>query len=59
METYLDAIALGHLRPIIRENGLDGVFFLDCTPEDMRGIGIGQVQWKNIRKYMHQIDKPQ
>ena len=31
MVTYLDAIALGHLNPIIRENGLDGVFFLHCT----------------------------
>ena len=54
MVTYLDAIALGHLNPIIRENGLDGVFFLQCAQEDLQAIGIGQVQWKKIRMYMPQ-----
>ena len=54
MVTYLDAIALGHLNPIIRENGLDGVFFLHCTQEDLQAIGIGQVQRKKIRMYMPQ-----
>ena len=54
MVTYLDAIALGHLNPIIRENGLDGVFFLQCAQEDLQAISIGQVQWENIRMYMPQ-----
>ena len=54
MVTYLDAIALGHLNPIIRENGLDGVFFLQCAQEDLQAIGIGQVQCKKIRMYMPQ-----
>ena len=35
MVTYLDAIALGHLNPIIRDNRLDGVFFLQCAQEDL------------------------
>ena len=46
METYVAAIALGHLWPIIREHGLDGVVFIRCSPEDLQAIGIGQVQWK-------------
>ena len=54
MVTYLDAIALGHLNPLIRENGLDGVFFLQCEQEDLQAIGIGQVQRKKIRMYMPQ-----
>ena len=54
MVTYLDAIALGHLNPIHRENGLDGVFFLRCPQKDLQDIGIGQVQWKKIRMYMPQ-----
>ena len=54
MVTYLDAIALGHLNPIIRENGLGGAFFLQCTQEDLQAIGIGPVQWKKIRMYMPQ-----
>ena len=54
MVKYLDAIALGHLNPIIRENGLDGAFFLKCAQEDLQAIGIGQVQWKKIRMYMPQ-----
>ena len=54
MVTYLDAIALGHLNPIIRENGLDGAFFLQCEQEDLQAIGIGQVQRKKIRMYMPQ-----
>ena len=29
METFLDSIALGHLKSIIFNNGLDGAFFLD------------------------------
>ena len=33
MVTYLDAIALGHLNPIIRDNGLDGAFFLQCAQD--------------------------
>ena len=54
MVTYLDALALCHLNPIIRENGLDGAFFLQCAQEDLQAIGIGQVQWKKIRMYMPQ-----
>ena len=54
MVKYLAAIALGHLSPIIRENGLDGAFFLQCAQEDLQAIGIGQVQWKKIRMYMPQ-----
>ena len=54
MVTYLDAIALGHLNPIIRDNGLDGAFFLQCAQEDLQAISIGQVQWKKIRMYMPQ-----
>ena len=54
MVKYLDAIALGHLNPIIRANGLDGGFFLQCSQEDLQSIGIGQVQWKKIRMYMPQ-----
>ena len=54
MVTYSDAIALGHLNPTIRENGLDGAFFLQCAQEDLQAIGIGQVQWKKIRMYMPQ-----
>ena len=54
MEAHLDAIALGHLRPIIRDNGLDGEYFLQCTQEDLQAIGIGRVQWKKIWMYMPQ-----
>ena len=54
MVKYLAAIALGHLSPIIRENGLDGAFFLKCAQEDLQAIGIGQVQWKKIRMHMPQ-----
>ena len=54
MVTYLDAISLGHLNPVIRENGLDGVVFLQCAQEDLQAISIGQVQWENIRMYMPQ-----
>ena len=57
MVTYLDAIALGHLNPIIRENGLDGAFFLQCAQEDLQAIGIGQVQWKKSGCICHS-DKP-
>ena len=57
MVTYLDAIALGHLNPIIRENGLDGVVFLQCVQEDLQAIGIGQVQWKKSGCICHS-DKP-
>ena len=52
--TYLDAIALGHLKLITREKELDGAFFLQCTREDLQAIGIGQVQRKKIRMYMPQ-----
>ena len=54
MVAYLDAIALGHLVPIFRENGLDGTFFLRCTQEDLQAIGIGLVQRKKIMMYMPQ-----
>ena len=54
MVTYLDAIDLGHLNPIIRDNGLNGAFFLQCAQEDLRAINIGQVQWKKIMMYMPQ-----
>ena len=54
MVTYLDAIRLGHLNRTIRENGLDGAFFLECPQEDLQGIGIGPVQWKKIKLYMPQ-----
>ena len=54
MMTYMDAIALGHLSPIIQENGLDGAFFLQCSQEDLRAIGIGPVQSKKIKMYMPQ-----
>ena len=54
MVTYLDAIALGHLNRTIRENGLDGAFFLECPQEELQGIGIGPVQWKKIKLYMPQ-----
>ena len=54
MVTYLDAIALDHLNPIIRDNGLDGAFFLQCAEEDLQAIGIGQVQRKKMRMYMPQ-----
>ena len=37
MVKYLAAIALGHLSPIIRENGLDGAFFLQCA-QDTGGL---------------------
>ena len=52
METYLDAIALGHLNPIIRDNGLDGAFFLQLAQQDLETISIGWVQSKKIRLYM-------
>ena len=52
MVAYLDAIALGHLNPTIREHGLDGAVFLQCTQEELRAIGIGQVQWENIMMFM-------
>ena len=52
MVTYLDAIALGHLNPIIRDNGLDGAFFLQCVQQDLQTIGIGPLQWNQIRMYM-------
>ena len=54
METHLDAIGLDHLNPVIRENALDGAFFLLCTPEDLQAIGIGPLQAKKIRMYMPQ-----
>ena len=54
MFTHLDAIKLGHLKQIFRENALDGAFFLQCVQEDLQAIGIGQVQWKKIRMYMPQ-----
>ena len=53
-----EAATLGQfLNPIIKANGLDGAFFLQCAQdgqEDLRFIGIGQVQWKKIRTYMPQ-----
>ena len=54
MVIYMDAIALGHLNPIIRDNGLDGAFFLECEQKDLQAISIGQVQWKKIRIHMPQ-----
>ncbi len=52
--TYLDAIALGHLKLIIREKELDGAFFLQCTREDLQAIGSGRLTWKKIKMYMPQ-----
>ena len=52
MVKYLESIDLGHLNKIIRDNGLDGKFFLQCEQEDLEAIGIGRVQWKNIITYM-------
>ena len=52
--TFLDAIALGHLKLIIREKELDGAFFLQCTREDLQAIGIGRLKWKKIKMYMPQ-----
>ena len=54
METYLDAIALGHLKTIIQANGLDGAFFLECKQVDLEAISIGLIQWKKIMRYMPQ-----
>ena len=54
MVTHLDAIALGHLKLVIREKELDGAFFLQCTREDLQAIGIGRLKWKNIKMYMPQ-----
>ena len=52
--TYLDAIALGNLKLIIREKDLDGAFFLQCTREDLQATGIGRLKWKKIKMYMPQ-----
>ena len=52
MVTYLFAIDLGHLSSIIRNNALDGAFFLQLEQEDMQGIGIARVQWKKMRMHM-------
>ena len=54
MVTHLDAIALGHLKLIIREKELDGAFFIQCTQEFLQAIGIGRLQWKKIKRYMPQ-----
>ena len=54
MVTHLDAIALGHLKLIIREKELDGAFFLQCTREDLQAIGIGRLKWKKIKMYVPQ-----
>ena len=58
MVTYLDAIAFGQLRLTIRENELDGAFFLQCTREDLQAIGIGRLTWKKIKVYICHSDKP-
>ena len=52
--TYLDAIALGNLKLILREKELDGAFFLQCTREDLQAIGSGRLKWKKIKMYMPQ-----
>ena len=52
MVTYLDAIELGHLKEIIRHNGLDGRFFLSCTLEDLQGVDITNLQRKKITMFM-------
>ena len=55
MVTYLDAIALGHLNPIIRENAFDGVFFLKCAqdnPGALQRSGMSPLQLMKIMLYM-------
>ena len=52
MVQYLESISLGHLGHIIRENGLDGRFFLQCSQDDLSAVGIGSLQWKKIMKYV-------
>ena len=54
MVTHLDAIALGHLKLIIREKELDGASFLQCTREDLQATGIGRLKWEKIKMYMPQ-----
>ena len=52
MVTYVDAIALGNLNPIIREHGIDGVFFLRCALHEFQDIGIVPLQWNHITMHM-------
>ena len=52
MQTYLDAIDLGHLNKTVKDNGLTFAFFLQLTPEDLQTIGIGPVQAKKIMMCM-------
>ena len=54
MVTHVDAIALGHLKLIIREKELGGAFFLQCTREDLQATGSGRLKWKKIKMYMTQ-----
>ena len=54
MMKYLDVIGLGHLNPKIEDNAIDGDVYFRCTQEDLKDIGIGGLQVKNIRMYLPQ-----
>ena len=48
MVQYMHAIDLGHLAPVIVDNGIDGRFLLQCSAEDLIHAGIGPLQVKKI-----------
>ena len=52
METFVEFIDLGHLKPIIKEKNIDGQTFLRSSEEDVEGIG--PLQWKKIKTKMQQ-----
>ena len=52
MQTFLDSIGLGNLKPIFVDSGLDGKFFLECSKEELGEGGITKLQWKKIMSRM-------
>ena len=54
MMARVDAIELGHLKPTIRHNALNGAFFLQCTEEELQSIGIEKLHRKKIAEFFPQ-----
>ena len=52
MVEYMHVIDLGHLAPVIEQNGIDGRFLLQCSYEDLSMVRIGHLQAKNITLYL-------
>ena len=48
MAQHTRALDLGHLAAAIADNGIDGSFFLQCSDDDLKLIGINPVQAKKI-----------